>query len=216
VLILREIYRKIFHNHIPIPTIDFSLVNISQKTTSFVRTHSDNNGFLIRQKRGPFNHSPFGKIHGSTTTLSNGSPAVFYANWQNITQDPFILNAVQGFKICFRSHPVQSTVSRVSNQDLIIKDEISSLLKKGAIEHVPFSTDGFYHRLFLVPQKGGGQRPVLDLSSLNQFIDTEHFNMENLATLKSLLNKGGYMINFPIHPVSQKFLRFLFGNETSG
>ena len=47
--------------------------------------------------------------------------------------------------------------------------------------------------------------------------------MENLATLKSLLNKGDYMINLdltdayltvPIHPVSQKFLRFLFGNET--
>jgi hypothetical protein len=77
--------------------------------------------------------------------------------------------------------------------------------------------------LFLVPKKGGGQRPVLDLSSLNQFIDTEHFKMENLATLKSLLNKGDYMINLdltdayltvPIHPVSQKFLRFLFGNET--
>jgi hypothetical protein len=76
----------------------------------------------------------------------------FYANWQNITQDPFILNAVQGFKICFRSHPVQSIVPRVSNQDLIIKDEISSLLKKGAIEHVPFSTDGFTIVCFWSPK----------------------------------------------------------------
>jgi hypothetical protein len=47
--------------------------------------------------------------------------------------------------------------------------------------------------------------------------------MENLATLKSLLNKGDYMINLdltdvyqtvPIHRVFQKFLRFLSGHET--
>ena len=47
--------------------------------------------------------------------------------------------------------------------------------------------------------------------------------MENLATLKSLLNKEDYMINLdltdayltvPIHPDSQRFLRFLFGDKT--
>ena len=64
---------------------------------------------------------------------------------------------------------------------------------------------------------------MLDLSALNQFIDTEHFKMENLATLKSLLNKGHYVINLdltdayltvPMHPDSQKFLRFLLGDKT--
>ena len=147
----------------------------------------------------------------------------FHANWLNITRDQFILNAVQGFKICFRCTPVQSVVPRVSDQNSIIKNEIVSLLKKGAIRQVPFSHDGFYHRLFLVPKKGGGQRPVLDLSALNQFIETEHFKMENLVTLKSLLNKGDYMINLdltdayltvPMHPDSRKFLRFLLGNKT--
>ena len=147
----------------------------------------------------------------------------FHANWLNITRDQFILNAVQGFKICFRCTPVQSVVPRVSDQNSIIKNEIVSLLKKRAIRQVPFSHDGFYHRLFLVPKKGGGQRPVLDLSALNQFIETEHFKMENLVTLKSLLNKGDYMINLdltdayltvPMHPDSRKFLRFLLGNKT--
>ena len=147
----------------------------------------------------------------------------FHANWLNITRDQFILNAVQGFKICFRCTPVQSVVPRVSDQSSIIKNEIVSLLKKGAIRQVPFSHDGFYHRLFLVPKKGGGQRPVLDLSALNQFIETEHFKMENLVTLKSLLNKGDYMINLdltdayltvPMHPDSRKFLRFLLGDKT--
>ena len=64
---------------------------------------------------------------------------------------------------------------------------------------------------------------MLDLSALNQFIETEHFKMENLVTLKSLLNKGDYMINLdltdayltvPMHPDSRKFLRFLLGDKT--
>ena len=47
--------------------------------------------------------------------------------------------------------------------------------------------------------------------------------MENLVTLKSLLNKGDYMINLdltdayltvPMHPDSRKFLRFLLGDKT--
>ena len=93
--------------------------------------------------------------------------------------------------------------------------------KKGAIKQVPFSHDGFYHRLFLVPKKR--QRPVLDLSALNQFIETEHFKMENLTPLKSLLNKGDNMIRLdltdayltvPRHPYSQKFLPFLLGDKT--
>ena len=64
---------------------------------------------------------------------------------------------------------------------------------------------------------------MLDLSALNQFTETEHFKMENLATLKSLLNKGDYVINLdltdayltvPMHPDSRKFLRFLLGDKT--
>ena len=63
--------------------------------------------------------------------------------------------------------------------------------------------------MFLVAKKGGGQRPALDLSPLNKFIPTEHFKMENLMTIKSLINKEDCL---PMHPDSQKliFLRFLW------
>ena len=59
----------------------------------------------------------------------------------------------------------QLYLDRVSDQNSIIKNEIVSLLKNGAIRQVPFSQNDFYHRLFLVPEKGDGQRPVLDLSA---------------------------------------------------
>ena len=88
---------------------------------------------------------------------------------------------------------------------------------------MPFDDQAFYHRMSLVAKKGGGQRPVLDLSLLNKFIPTEHFKMENLMTIKALINKGNYMINIdltdayltvPMHPDSQKFLSFLWQGQS--
>ena len=65
-------------------------------------------------------------------------------------------------------------------------------------------------------------RPIIDLSPLNRFIDTPHFQMENLATVKSLLRQGHFMtkidlkdayFSVAIHPQSQRFLRFLWQNK---
>jgi hypothetical protein len=49
-----------------------------------------------------------------------------------------------------------------------------------AIEQVPTSSlgPGFYSRLFLVPKKKVGMRPVIDLSILNTFLVVPHFKME--------------------------------------
>ena len=47
-------------------------------------------------------------------------------------------------------------------------------------------------------------RPVIDLSSLNKFIVNEHFQMENLSCLKTLLLPGDFMTNIDL-----KVLTFL-------
>jgi hypothetical protein len=41
-------------------------------------------------------------------------------------------------------------------------------------------TPGFYSRLFLVPKKTGGMRPVIDLSILNSYLSVPHFKMGEL------------------------------------
>ena len=38
-------------------------------------------------------------------------------------------------------------------------------------------------------------RPVFDLSLLNNFIESKHFQMENLSSIKTLLNLGDWMTN---------------------
>ena len=45
---------------------------------------------------------------------------------------------------------------------------------------------GFLSNIFLVHKKDEGQRPVINLKALNQFVNTEHFKMEGIHTMKDL------------------------------
>ena len=144
------------------------------------------------------------------------------ATWRTLTSDPQILSIVSGYKITFFKTPFQKfpRFTQSSGQEaLLISQEVNELLQKGAIERTPFSRDGFYSHLFLVPKKDGPMRPVIDLSYLNKFILNEHFQMENLSCLKTLRLKGDFMTNIdlkdaylsvPVHQSSQKFLRFIW------
>ncbi len=57
-----------------------------------------------------------------------------------------------------------------SKQALEMEQEVATLLKKEAIEVVPplDREFEFYSRYFIVPNKDGGLRPILDLRSLNR------------------------------------------------
>ena len=65
------------------------------------------------------------------------------------------------------------------------------MLKKQAIQLLEHPVEArFLSNIFLVPKKDGGQRPVINLKALNQFINTEHFKMEGIHTVKDLLKPG--------------------------
>ncbi len=61
----------------------------------------------------------------------------------------------------------------------ILRAEIAVLLAKDAIEPVPPADmrSGFYSPYFIVPKKGGGLRPILDLRVLNQALHRLPFKM---------------------------------------
>ena len=69
----------------------------------------------------------------------------------------------------------------------IIEEEVQSLVMKGAVTLVQV-TPGFYSRIFTVPKKTGGYRPVLDLSALNNYIRPIHFQMETTAKIRLAIN----------------------------
>jgi len=72
---------------------------------------------------------------------------------EQTTSDPEILSIVKVFQIDFHSPPVQSCppVTRAGpSETQLINAEVQELLKKGAIQEVNPSDEGFYSCLFLV------------------------------------------------------------------
>jgi hypothetical protein len=98
------------------------------------------------------------------------------------------------------------------------------VLQKSAIEQVPtsFLDPGFYSRLFLVPKKTGGMRPIIDLSILNAYLVVPHFKMEtNRSTRASILPEvwstsldlADAYFHCPISAAFGKYLRFVWNNK---
>jgi len=63
-----------------------------------------------------------------------------------------------------------------------VTQEVQELLQKEAIVESYPSSQNFVSQIFLVEKKWGGQRPVINLKVLNQFVQVEHFKMEGLLT----------------------------------
>ena len=86
-------------------------------------------------------------------------------------------------------------------------------------DSVDKSTPGFYSRLFLVPKKTGGMRPVIDLSILNSYLSVPHFKMETNRSIRACILPGmlttkldlsDAYFHIPISLASRKFLRFVW------
>ena len=149
--------------------------------------------------------------------------------WEKITNDPFILQAVQGYMIEFdiNKFPPRSSKSsfpykRNSEEFSKINCEIKSLEQKRVIEKCVHEPGEFISRIFTRPKKNGSVRLILDLSDLNKSVKYQHFKMDSIHTAMTLLSHGVYMssvdlqdayYSIPIHPSSRKFLRFIWNGE---
>ncbi len=88
-----------------------------------------------------------------------------------------------GYVIQFARHPPKFRGIRftsVLNKDApVLRAEVAVLLAKDSIEPVPPAEmkSGFYSPFFIVPKKGGGLRPILDLRILNRALHKLPFRM---------------------------------------
>ena len=158
--------------------------------------------------------------------LLAGRTKHFLPNWQKISDYQAVLQTVTGLEIKWLNKPPHSitikgpTFSRTENN--LIDQEIKTMLDKGAIHATEPSKPQFIGHIFLRPKKDGGMRPVFNMKALNQFIQYKHFKMENLAMLKTVLQKQDYMIKvdlkdayfcIPVCRKDQQFLRFQWRNK---
>ena len=151
----------------------------------------------------------------------------FKEQWEKLTSDPLILEAVNGFKLEFdpskfppkREKPL-FMYKRNAHESDKISNEIQSLANKNVIERCSHEQGEFISNIFTREKKNGGIRLILDLSELNKSIAYHHFKMDNIDSAVTLLREGDYMASVdlrdayytvPIHPDSRKYLRFLWG-----
>ena len=156
-----------------------------------------------------------------------GQVAHFLPNWEVLTQDQWVLQTVAGYQLELTTTPYQAHVPhqiRCSPENKVqITTEVQELLDKGAILETQLTPQNFVSQIFLVEKKGGGQRPVINLKGLNQFVKTEHFKMEGLHLLPDLLQPQDWMVKMdlkdaylqiPIHPDHQHLLTFQWEEKT--
>ena len=151
----------------------------------------------------------------------------FLHHWEKFTTDVWVLSVIRGgLDLVFQERPLSSDspipMSQTSDKDKfrLLLEEIQSLLLKRVIEEIPPTqlTSGFYSRLFLVPKKTGGMRPVIDLPILNSYLSVPHFKMETNRSIRACILPGilttkldlsGAYFHIPISLASRKFLPHL-------
>ena len=80
-----------------------------------------------------------------------------------------------------------------STKGVALEKATLDLIAKGAVELAPLPSFGFYSRLFLVWKTSGSWRPVIDLSTLNCFVDMSHFQMETIQSVLLSVHQGDWM-----------------------
>lgn len=103
-----------------------------------------------------------------------------------------------------------------------IQDKINCLLSISAITPCVETAGQFISSYFLIQKPDGNHRFILNLKRLNEFVQTEHFKLEDLRAACRLLTPGMYMgtidlkdayFLIPVHSKFRKFLHFIFNNQ---
>ena len=144
------------------------------------------------------------------------------SNWEKITQDRYLLDIIRhGLKLNFTVNPPSCTPfepGRSINNQTILNGEVKKLLAKGVIATTIAEPNDYFSHLFLRPKKDGNFRTILNLKGLNKDCQTNHFKMESISNVISLISKNMYMASIdirdafysvPIYEPHRKYLKFL-------
>ena len=158
--------------------------------------------------------------------MIGGRLKFFYEFWKTLTSDSFILETIQGAKLKFLSMPIQSKIPCEIQCSAFLKirisKEVQEYLRCGIISMVEHCEFEFISQIFPREKKDGSLRIILNLSELNLYIQYEHFKMEGLNTIFSLVGKGCFMacidlkqayFSVNLDPSSRKFLRFQWNGK---
>ena len=148
-----------------------------------------------------------------------------WEKWETLGSSPKVVNTLrEGYTLPLRFRPhLKRSPTVISNyhnptKQSFLLEALYQLINKNAVKPVENQNSlGFYNRLFLVPKPNNRWRPILDLSTLNTFLNTGTFKMETPETIRTSLQAGEWVtsidfkdayFHIPIHSQSRKYMRF--------
>ena len=155
----------------------------------------------------------------------------FWHIWQEMGANPRVVSVLRdGYSLPFKQRPrltrfplVQSGYAN-PGKSRSLTEALRSLIGKLVVEKVVVKSSlAFFNRLFLVPKPNGTWRPILDLSQLNLFLQSNTFKMETPETIRLSLQKREWVtsldfsdayFHIPLNQRSRKYLRFLLNSQT--
>lgn len=150
----------------------------------------------------------------------------FRGSWENLTSDANILQWVIGLKIPFTSKVIQNSLPPEARwslkEEYLISSQINDLLVKGTISRCDPVRDQFISKIFLTPKPDGSYRLILNLKKLNNFLETEHFKIEDWKVVQKIVSKNCFMATLDLKDAyyliaiakeDRKCLRFIFNGQ---
>ena len=146
----------------------------------------------------------------------------FVKEWYKLTSDPRVIDMVKGMHITLDKFPKQTHIPRLLKltpaERQAANEQITKLLSKKAIvrSHTGEQNE-FVSNVFLCPKKDGGFRMILNLKQFNRNVLYDHFKMETLQHILTLVIPNCYMGIFDLQDaylvvsiagVHVKFLKF--------
>lgn len=126
----------------------------------------------------------------------------FHQAWRRLSLDPFVLDAIKGYRIPFTSLPTQLKIPKASslnsNDEPFMAETINNLIALGAIRPCPDCANQFLSSYFLVKKPNGKYRFVLNLKELNKFIIADHFKLEDIRTATKIVSEGWFMASLDL------------------
>ena len=154
------------------------------------------------------NHCVFAPSVSNVLSVANvqsvgGRLQNFWKIWALKGANPKVVSILkEGYVLPFKVRPPlirePLIVSGYANptRDSHLQEAVQALIKKKAVERVRVRTSlAFFNRLFIVPKPNQKWRPILDLSTLNQFLCVKTFKMETPERLLALCQELGWMVN---------------------
>ena len=164
-------------------------------------------------------------FHIKIVRFKAGRLRLFYDKWHSLTSDAEFLNMVTGQPLEFSHKPFQFYVPKDkstdncwdSDQTQTCEIKIQNLLEKDAIVPCEHENREYISPIFTTPKKDGSSRMILNLKSLNQFLEHRHFKMHSFSTIVNMAKPNCFTASIdlkdayysvPIAAGHQKYLKF--------